>query len=88
MVYSEESRRDVVVAYLWSSDRNGLGYRSSEVTLRPSGKLYVCPIDNVIDCGTGCRFGRFEAPAHGVQVALIALELAYGDDFERAAGMA
>jgi len=84
MIYGEETRTDRVVAYLWSTDRNGLGYRSSEVTIRPSGDLYVCPIDNVIDCGTGCRFGRFEAPAHGVTVALVSMEMAYGEDFERA----
>jgi len=83
MIYDESTRQDVVVAYLWSTDRNGLGYRASEVTLRPSGALYICPISNVIDCGTGYRFGRFEAPAHGRTVALVAIERAYGDDFER-----
>ena len=83
MIHNESTRTDTVVAYLWS-DRDGIGYRSSELTIRPDGCLYVCPIDNVIDCRAGWRFGRFEAPAHGVQVALISMELAYGDDFERA----
>jgi len=79
VIHDESTRTDKVVAYL-STD----GRRTSELTIRPDGQLYICPIGNVIDCREGWRFGRFEAPAHNATVALLVMEQAYGDDFERA----
>jgi len=79
MLYHEGNRTDTVVGYLRTDGR-----RTSELTVRPSGALYICPVGNVIDCGTGCRHGRWEAPAWGVGTALELIAKAYGSDFELA----
>ncbi len=77
-LYGEHNRQDRPVAYLSRE-----GQRVTEVTVR-DGELYLCPVDCVIDCRTGFRFGRFEAPAWQVASTLRGLELVFGDDFEYA----